>query len=403
MEFLRLAKREEIYKEYFPLFKSLRSEQVPLFDAPGYFAAEDIIAPEDVPYFPRSAVDGYAVRAQDTVGASSENPVLLKIKGEVPMASRPGISLESGTAVKIWTGGWLPEGADAVVMLENASLTGEFVEIYRPVARGENVLQVGDDVRAGEVIVERGKKLRAQEIGLLQTLGILEVQVIRKPRVLLIPTGNELVEPWQEPRDGKIRETNSITVSSLIREYCEVVKRHPIVRDNRKELYEVLRKNMAEFDLILISGGSSKGSGDFAVGAIEEFEGSEILYHGVYISPGKPTIFARVKEKPIMGLPGHPVSSFVSTYLFVIPFLKYLQGSRDSFPRPSGYLIAGQDMPSKAGREEWIRVKRDGDFVYPLFSESGILSSLVKSDGLVRIPENLEGVHKGSQVEFYPL
>lgn len=403
MEFLKLARREDIYREYFPLFKTLRPEQVSIFDALGYFVAEDIIAPENVPYFPRSTVDGYAVKAQDTVGASAENPVLLKVFGEVPMASKPDFTLEPGTAVKIWTGGWIPESADAVVMLENASTTGGFVEIYKPAASGENVIKVGDDVRAGDVIIEKGKRLRPQEIGILQTFGILEVKVIRKPRVLIIPTGNELVEPWQEPREGKIRETNSITVISLIREYCELVKRHPIIKDDKKILYEVLRKSMAEFDLILISGGSSKGAGDFGVSAIEEFEGAEILYHGVYISPGKPTIFAKVMEKPIIGLPGHPVSSFVSTYLFVIPLLKFLQGATDFCPKPVGYLTAGQDIPSKAGREEWIRVKRDGDYLYPLFSESGILSSLVKSDGLVRIPEELEGVHKGFKVEFYPL
>ncbi|MDI6850742.1 MAG: molybdopterin molybdotransferase MoeA [bacterium] len=403
MEFLKLARREEIYRKYFPIFKSLGTKQVSIFDSAGYFLAEDIIAPENVPYFPRSTVDGYAVRAEDTIGASAENPVLLKIKGEIPMAEKPEILIEPGTAVKIWTGGWLPEGANAVVMLENASLTGEFVEVYRPVGAGENVIKVGDDVKKGEVIILKGKRLRPQEVGILQTFGLLEVKVRRKPRVLLIPTGNELVEPWQEPKDGKIRETNSSTVIALIKEYCELVKRHPIIRDSKGELYEVLRRSMADYDLILISGGSSKGSGDFAVSAIEEFEGSEILYHGVYISPGKPTIFARVMEKPIIGLPGHPVSSFVSTYLFVIPFLKYLQGDKDFSPKPAGYLTAGRDIPSKAGREEWIRVRRDGDYLYPLFSESGILSSLVKSDGLVRIPEEMEGIHKDSKVEFYPL
>jgi len=403
VQFLKLAKREEVYKVYFPRFRSLSTEKVSIFNAFRRFLAQDFVAPHNIPYFPRSTVDGFAVRAKDTVGASSSSPVLLKLVGEIGMSERPTLKVGEGEAVRIWTGGWLPEGADAVVMLESAEVNGEWVEVFRSCGSGENVLDVGDDVKEGEVVIQKGTFLRAQELALLASFGVLEVEVYRKPRVLIIPTGNELVEPWQEIGKGKIRETNSFSVAHLIGDYCEKVDRHPIVRDDKESLFYALRQNMPRYDLILLSGGSSKGSGDFSVNAILDFEDSEIIFHGVYISPGKPTIFARIKEKPIIGLPGHPVSSFIATYLFVLPFVKYLQGAYHYLPEPSGYLKLSEDVPSKAGREEWVRVKRDGDCVAPLFSESGVLSSLVKAQGLIRVPENREGIHKGEEVEFYPL
>ncbi len=378
-------------------------EKISTFEARRRFLSEDLLSDEDIPYYPRSTVDGFAVRSADTVGASLQSPVLLKLIGEVPMAKKPDFKIEPGTCCRIWTGGWIPEGADGVVMLENASVVGDFVEIYRPCGAGENVIKVGDDVRRGEVVIEKGREIRPQELALLQALGVLELSVFRRPRVLIIPTGNELVEPWVSPIDGKIRETNSASIYVLIKEYCEVVGRHQIVKDDKKLLFEVLMDNLPKYDLILITGGSSKGSGDFTLKAIEDFEDSEILYHGVHISPGKPTIFGRIKEKPIIGLPGHPVSSFVSAYLFVLPLIKYLQGAKDYLPEPCGYLRAGMDIPSKPGREEWVRVFKDGDKAIPVFSESGIMSSLTKATGLVRIPENVEGISKGEEVEYYPL
>lgn len=403
MEFLKLAKREEIYSQYFPLFKSLRTIKVSIFEALRRFTAVPVISPENIPYFPRSTVDGFACKAKDTFGASTSLPSILRLVGEVKMSKRPDFDINDGEAAKIWTGGWLPRGADAVIMLENASLNQDIIEVFKPVAPGENVLKEGDDIKKGDVVIEKGSEIRSQELAILQALGIYEIEVTRPPRVLIIPTGDELLEPWEGLKEGKIRETNSIAVSGLIKEYCEKVERHPVVPDNRAILTKVLRENMAHYDLILISGGSSKGAGDFATGSVEDFEGGEILYHGVYISPGKPTIFARIKEKPIIGLPGHPVSSFVSTYLFVLPFVKYLQGASKYVPQHTGLLRAGMDIPSKPGREDWIRVRKEGESVFPVFSESGILSSLVKAQGLIRIPENLEGIHKGEEVEFYPL
>jgi molybdopterin molybdotransferase len=403
MEFLRLAKREDIYHNFFPIFRPLRRVKVAIFEALRRFSGQDIISPEDMPYFPRSTVDGFAVKAKDTLGASTNLPSILRFVGEVKMSEKPSINLSDGEALRIWTGGWIPQGADAVVMLENASLNQNIVEVYKPVAAGENVLKVGDDIKKGDLIIRKGKEIRAQEMAILQALGFFEVEVSRCPRVLIIPTGNELVEPWQDASHGRIRETNTVAVAGLNKDYCEKVERHPIVPDNREALKRAIRDNIADYDLIIVSGGSSKGAGDFATGAVEDFEGGEIIYHGVQISPGKPTIFARIKEKPIIGLPGHPVSSFVSTYLFILPFVKYLQGATKYLPEPSGYLKAGIDIPSKPGREDWIRVKRDNDKVFPIFSESGVLSSLVKADGLIRIPENLEGVHAGEEVEFYLL
>lgn len=403
MEFLRLASREEVYMNYFTLFKPLGTQKISIFDALRRFTAKDLISPENIPPFPRSTVDGYAVIAKDTFGATNSTPSILKIVGEVKMAEAPLKKLESGEAMRIWTGGWLPEGADAALMLENSSLNGDLLEVYKPVAPGENVLKIGDDVKKGEMIIKMGSEIRPQEMAILQTLGILEIEVHRRPKVLIIPTGNELTEPWQDLKIGKIRESNSISILSLLKDYCEKAERHPIVPDDWQSLKNIIKQNLAAYDLILISGGSSKGVGDLVTSVIEDFEGGEIIYHGVNISPGKPTIFARIKEKPVIGLPGHPVSSFIATFLFALPFVKYLQGNSNFKPKQCGLLEISVEIPSKPGREEWIRVKREENKVTPIYSESGVISSLVKADGLVRIPENVEGYHKGEFVEFYPI
>jgi len=403
MEFLKLVKREVIYEEYFPLIKPTDIEEIDVKNALNRVSAEDVISPEDLPPWRRSTVDGYAVCAEDTKGAIPSNPVFLSLKGEIKMGELPKIKLKRGEAFKIYTGGILPEGATAVVMNEYTNEIRNIVEISKGVQDGENVVHVGEDVRKGEILKRKGDILRPQDIGALLAVGINNVKVYRKPFISIIPTGDELVEPETEPGPGKIREINTFVIKNLFMIEGYEVKRYRIIRDSREEFIQAIKECLAEFHLVLIAGGSSKGTRDFTVEAISSIGKPGVLFHGVHIKPGKPTIFAIIDGKPVLGLPGHPVSSFISSFLFALPAARKLEGKNEFLPHPSRWVKAGRNIPSQNGREEWIRVKMDGNYAIPIFSESAIISSLVKADGLVKIPLEKEGVHEGEEVEFYKI
>lgn len=403
MEFLKLVKREVIYEEYFPLIKPLDIEEIDVKNALNRVLANDVISPEDLPPWRRSTVDGYAVYAEDTKGASPSNPVFLNLKGEIRMGELPGFKLKRGEAYKIYTGGILPEGATAVVMNEYTNEIRSIVEISKGVQDGENIVHVGEDIRKGEILKRKGDILRAQDIGALLAVGINNVKVYMRPSISIIPTGDELVEPDTEPGPGKIREINTFVIKNLFVNEGYEVKRYRIIKDSRDEFVKAIEECLAESHLILIAGGSSKGTRDFTVEAINSIGKPGVLFHGVHIKPGKPTIFAIIDTKPIIGIPGHPVSSFISSFLFALPVARRLEGRKKFIPHPSRWVRAGRNVPSQNGREEWIRVKIEGEYATPIFSESAIISSLLKADGLVRIPLEKEGIHEGEEVEFYKI
>jgi len=380
------------------------AETVPLADALGRITATNVICPTDLPPFPRTTVDGFAVRAADTFGASEGLPAYLRIMAEIAMGQAPTVALAPGEAQRISTGGALPPGADAVVMVEHTeALAADEIGILRPVSPGENVMQRGEDGKAGQVLLPAGHQVRAQELALLQSAGLLAVAVIRRPAVAIISTGDELVDPHSEPGPGQIRESNAAALTALVRRDGGVPAYLGIGVDREVEIRSRLKAGMA-YDVILISGGSSVGTRDLTSQMISELGQPGILVHGVKLKPGKPTILAVADGKPVIGLPGHPVSAQVVYGLFVRPLLRQMQGLRAEEPfRPTVRARMTKNVASATGRTDCVRVRllrQEGEtWAEPVHGKSGLISTLVKADGLVTIPSPKEGVLTGEWVE----
>jgi molybdopterin molybdotransferase len=384
-------------KEIIRGFAPLETEDVRLEDALGRVLASDVVVPGDMPPCDRSAMDGYALRAKDTFGASEGSPALLEVTGEILMGEAPTQGIQPGKAAKIPTGGVLPEGTDAVVMVEHTQFIDEHtIQVYHTVAPGENV------------ILEQGLLLRPQELGLLALVGSAHVTVYRQPRVGIISSGDELVPIDATPTIGQLRNTNSYTTAALTRQAHALPEPLGIVNDNLDELRERLAVGLQTCDVVAVSGGSSVGTRDLTIQLIESIPDAEILVHGVAVSPGKPTILARAGTKLIWGLPGHQVSAMVIYMTLVIPSLWRLAGRRD-WEGPYGWplrALASRNIPSAQGREDYVRVKlslKNGELMAtPLFGKSGSISTMVKGDGLLRIPMDSEGVQEGETVEVWP-
>jgi molybdopterin molybdotransferase len=387
-------------------FSRISSEHVALDAALNRRVSEDIAAQEDLPEQARSTVDGFAVRAEDTFGASDSIPALLHVVASIPMGIMPDFSLRPGQAAQIPTGGFLPAGADAVVMVEYTNPAGaDEIEVTRPVTARTNVLEKGEDTGRGDILLKSGKMIRAQEIGFLAALGFQQVPVYRQPKVAVISSGDELVPIERKPSLGQIRDANGHSISALIRYAGAVPFFFDIVPDNARILSDTLEKALAQADVVTMSGGSSVGTRDLMVDVVAGLPDVEILAHGVAIRPGKPTLLARQRGKAIIGLPGHPVSALMVAQVFVAPFLQYLQGGRIE-KGPVGNRIEAvlaSSVDSTIGLEEFIRVRLeqtpDGKrTAYPVFGKSGMLSTMVKANGILTIPMTVEGYSKGESV-----
>jgi molybdopterin molybdotransferase len=406
LEFFRLQTRQEVLALY-ERFPAVRVEEVNLAAAGGRVLAASSTAPEEVPGFLRSTMDGYAVRAQDTFGASVGAPQYLAIKGEVTMGAAPTRSVTQGETLRVPTGAMLPEGADAVVMLEyTAEHPDGTLEVRRAVAPGENVLSPGEDVARGEALFSAGRLLRPQEIGLMAALGVTQVLVYQKPRVAIISSGDEIVPLDGQPRPGQVRDSNAYLAAAQVAEWGGVPLRLGIVPDDFNALRQSLTAALEEADLILVSGGSSVGVRDLTLTAIQEMPGAEVLVHGVALRPGKPTILAALGpggRQPLLGLPGHPASAAVVMEVLGRPLLLRLAGLADPFPwgRTVSALLS-RNLAGASGREDYVRVRlrREDETLWadPVLGPSGLLSPLVKSDGLVMIPLGLEGLFKEEEV-----
>jgi molybdopterin molybdotransferase len=406
LEFFRLQTRAEVLALY-ERFPPVGVEEVNLAAAGGRVLAAPIVAPEDVPGFLRSTMDGYAVRAQDTFGASVGAPQYLTIQGEVAMGAAPTLSVGPEETLRVPTGAMLPSGADAVVMLEyTAEHPDGTLEVRRAVAPGENVLSPGEDVARGETLFPAGRRLRPQEIGLMAALGITAVLVYQKPRVAVISSGDEIVPLDEQPRPGQVRDANAYLAAAQVAEWGGVPLRLGIVPDDFSALRQSLAAALEEADLILVSGGSSVGVRDLTLTAIQDLPGAEVLVHGVALRPGKPTILAALGpggRRPLLGLPGHPASAAVVMEVLGRPLLLRLAGLAD--PAPWGRTVSAllsRNLAGASGREDYVRVRlrREGETLWadPVLGPSGLLSPLVKSDGLVMIPLMLEGLFKEEEV-----
>jgi molybdopterin molybdotransferase len=371
-------------------------ETVNLVDALHRILAEDIRADGDIPGFTRSVVDGYAVRAADTTGSSDTIPSIFPLRGRVSMGVSAGTHIKSGECIYVPTGGILPEGADAVVMIEHAEPIGKEILVKKPVAHGENVLFFNEDFSSGDIVCKRGRRLSPQDIGVLAAAGCIDVPVVRIPKVGILSTGNELVPVNVRPLPGQVRDVNSFVVASFVREQGCAPVFYGIVRDDREALRSALDNAASKCDAVLISGGSSKDDRDMVAAIIKE-EGT-VLIHGIAISPGKPTIIGRYGNIPVIGLPGHPASAFIVLVAIIRHLFAGMTGNTDSGLR-SVQASLGQNVSSSKGREDYVRVVvRDG-VATPLFGKSGLLNTLVKSTGVIRIPAESEGLETGTLVE----
>ena len=383
-----------------------KKEDIELSMALGRVTAEDTFSAAVVPHFSRSTMDGFAVRAQDTFGASEGMPAFLEVKDEVLMGRSPSGDINSGETMKISTGGMLPESADSVLMLEHAEeLDEKMIAAYRPVAPGENVILKGEDLKEGELILGKTHTLRPQDIGALAAAGVVKVVVYRVPRVAVISTGDELVPPEEEPLPGQIRDVNSCALAAAI----QSVGAHPllfgIVKDEAPDLMEAIERAREEASLILISGGSSVGTRDVTAKVIDELGDPGVLIHGISIRPGKPTIFGMVDTTPIFGLSGNPVSALVTFDLFVAPVILKQRGMNPlEVIQLKIQAKISRNIPSSQGREDYIRVNLETDekgqaWAVPVFGKSGLITTLVEAQGMVRISQNKEGIEKGEEVE----
>jgi len=384
--------------------------KVSLLDSLGRVLAVEVRADGDVPGFDRSTVDGYAVRAKDTYGASESLPAYADIGGEVLMGRAPRGRVGAGQAWRIATGGMLPPGADAVVMVEyTEELDKESILITRPVAPGENVIRRGEDIAAGEIALPAGHLIRPQDLGMLSSIGVTQVDVIRPYRVGIVSTGDELVAPSEFPAPGQVRDINSYTLSGAVCACGGEPRFYGIVRDNFKELKSVLERVISENDMVLLSGGSSVGTRDVALEVIDSMGKPGVLFHGISIKPGKPTIGAIVEDRSVFGLPGHPASALVVFDLLVAPLIRsggYHVCEIDAFTEYPLQAEIVRNLRSAAGREDFIRVRlflRDGRlFADPILGKSGLISTMVKADGLAYIPAGKEGVEAGEIVRVKP-
>lgn len=369
--------------------------------------AEDLYSQVDLPHFHRAAMDGYAVISKDTFGASQSLPAYLKLAGVVEMGKEATQPLTKGDAIRISTGGMMPPGADAVVMVEYTDETdGGLVEIHRGVSPWQNVIQIGDDIKKGEPVFSHGRRLRGHDLGALTGVGISSITVYKRPRIALISTGDEIVDADVDPRPGQVRNINQHSLAGLIEEVGGTLKDWGVIRDDREQLTKAIGEALAWADLVLLSGGSSMGAKDIALETILSFPDAEFIFHGISIAPGKPTIFAKACGKPILGLPGYPVSALVIFDLFGAPMLRRLGGENlaalQSFTRTLRAKLK-TNIASQIGREDYVRVtleqQVEGYVATPLPSKSGAIFTLVKADGMVRIELNRDGLEQGDEVE----
>ena len=435
-EFLDTSSLEEalsVINQHIPL--GTISESLTLPSALGRNISADLVSPEDLPSFSKSTVDGFAVKSANTFGASEGTPIYLEVIGEVLMGSgkirsihREGINdsgesvrMRENTAIRIPTGGMIPEGADGVVMVEYTRICEKgqgrecMIEVIRAVAPGENIIRTGEDIGQGDLLFAEGHQLRTQDIGILAGLGINQVQVFRQPRVAILSTGPEICPIHQKPLQGQVRDINAYTLASLVKESGGEPILMGICPDDLEKLKGMIQAGLKQADCVLVSGGSSVGTRDFTFQAITELGPPGVLIHGLSIRPGKPTIIGQSGIVPIIGLPGHPASAMVVAQAIVLPLIRRLAGLKlsplETRIRKSSRTVRARlsrNISSPPGKEDFVRVALSMDQkeenllrADPIFGKSGLISTLIKAHGILRIPEDSEGAYEGDEVDVW--
>jgi len=385
----------------------LSEERIKIEDALSMVSARDIISMEDLPSFTRSTVDGYAVKAEDTFGATETMPVYLNLFHEILMSQEADFLLPDYRASKIPTGGMLPESADAVVMFEHVQvLDKQMIEVLKSVAPGENVIQVGEDVKRGDVVIRKGQRMRPQDIGACAGIGVTEIAVYKRPSVSVISTGDEIVAANAVPETGQVRDINSYVIAGMVLESGGIPLKKGIFKDDYENLRSAIEVAMSDSEAIVISGGTSVGTKDMVARIINDIGSPGVLFHGVSLKPGKPMIGGVVSGIPVFGLPGHPAAVSICFELFIRPVLQILSGLKERWPQYSSRTVRARiskNISSSQGREEHVRVmleEREGElWAVPVLGKSGLITTLVRADGTIVIPLHTNGIEAGQLVD----
>jgi len=377
---------------------SVETEYVSIADSLGRTLSEDIVSRENIPSFDRTTVDGYAVISSDTFGAGNSIPAQLEIVGEILMGEKADFTLKHGQCAKISTGGMLPKCADAAVMVEHTDNADGLCLVYKSVAPFENVTKTGDDISVGETALKKGTVINSAAVGVFAALGIENIPVYKKPVIAVISTGDEIASGKIE--QGQVRDINTFLLCAAAKEYgCEVYS-YGVVKDDREQIENAVKNCIEKADAVLISGGSSAGARDMTVDIIDSL--GKAYFHGIAMKPGKPTIFGVVDNKPIFGLPGHPLAAYFVFRLIVTEYIREIMNMPKDKPIRNGILAV--NIPSNHGREEYFCIKyNENGEVVPVHTKSGIISVLSESEGFIKIERNTEGLFKGTNVEIYKL
>jgi molybdopterin molybdotransferase len=393
------------------LTQPIDEEVVHTDDALGRITTRAMHAPHSLPSFRRSTMDGFAVRAKDTFGATDALPAFLKVVGEVIMGARAETAIDPGEAMLVHTGGMIPSTADAVVQVELTQAVGGRseipyeIEVFRATSVGQNVLQTGEDVGEGQEILPARHLMRPQDIGGLLALGIVEIGVAKHPRVAIVATGDEVVAPDQPIAPGRIRDINSYTIAGQVKQAGGIADLRGIVKDRYDALLEMAQQALTNSDMLVITAGSSVSSRDMTVNVIEALGEPGVLLHGVATRPGKPTIVGAVGGKPVLGLPGNPVSAMIQFDMFGAPAVYRLQGLRRRPRKGLVWARLSQNLASESGREDYVPARledaADGLNARPVFGKSNLIYTLVNADGLIKVPLNRGGIPAGEMVEVH--
>jgi molybdenum cofactor synthesis domain-containing protein len=402
---LSFDEAKQLLKQTFSA-KPVGAEQVSISEAHDRVLAQDVVAPMNIPPFNRSTVDGYAVKASDTFGASEDKPVTLKFCGHVAIGESPKVIMKKGSTAEIVTGAPLPDGANSVVMVEQTNRRENNVLVHRPVSIGENMMVAGSDIRKNETVLKKGRVLGSREIGVLAAIGLTEVAVYRRPKVAVLSTGAEVVEPGKALPPGKIYDINAHTLSAAVLEAGGDPINLGIIPDKKDKLKKALQNALDSVDAVITSGGVSVGPKDFTPQVVDTLGKPGVIISGVAVKPGKPLTIALVNGKPVFSLPGNPTSSLFMFNVFVRPILVKLAG-RTEETLPKVKAVAAQKMFPARGRRTFVMVNLTYDKTGTLLVSpvptglSGAITTLAKADGFIEISEKQQFIDAGTEIEVY--
>ncbi len=393
--FGKLASLEEARKIIFGLIKEKDDEKIRLDSALNRVLAEDTVAEVDVPHFRKSAMDGFAVIAEDTFGASNTNPKELTIVEKIKTGRLSKKELKSNECAEIGTGGPLPGNADAVLMVEYTERVNDKIKLYKAVTPGENVINIGSDIKKGDLLLKKGTVLNPRYTGVLASQGMSEILVKKRPQIAYFSTGDEILNLDDELVEGKIYDINSFAIVNAIKEQgCDVLFLG-VLEDDKELIKQKIKEGLEKADFLLLSGGSSLGEKDFIVEAVKEL--GDVLVHGIAVKPGKPVLIGKVRNKLVLGLPGYPTSALSSFYILVLPVIDKMLGIRRNGKRVKARLT--KKIVSTVGRYEFLTVKLSKDEAMPIQKGSSAITTLANAAGFIEIDENTEVLEKGTEVE----